>query len=90
MKNLTIIPADQNERRIARESCGAHTTCPVDVIDGSLPPHLLGDEWHYETRGGQRIHYPSAYAKRGFSNMVYIHSSLRVVVGDQWLADHAA
>jgi hypothetical protein len=30
--------------------------------------------WHYETMGGAIIHHPSAYAKRGWSNMRYISS----------------
>jgi hypothetical protein len=43
----------------------------IKIIAGNKPPHLVGDSWHYETRGGRWIKYPSAYSKSGWSNMVY-------------------
>ena len=36
---------------------------------------ITGDFCHYATRGGARIEHPRAYAKRGWSNMIYCHST---------------
>jgi hypothetical protein len=76
-------------RRIVRRIAGigryGWTGIPVEVVDGSNPPRVAGDYWHYETRGGRRIYHPTAYSKKGWSNMVYVHSTRRVEVGKDWL-----
>lgn len=73
-------------RRAARKACGAWNNCHVEVIDGASEPEIAGESWHYETRCGRRIYHPSAYSRRGWSNMVYHCSTLRVVVGAEWFA----
>ena len=65
---------------------GADSRCPVRVAPGDAAPHADGESPHYETRTGIRISHPSAYAKRGWSSMVYCPSTLEVIVGEQWLA----
>jgi len=42
---------------------------------------ITGDFCHYATRGGARIEHPRAYAKRGWSNMIYCHSTRRKIYG---------
>lgn len=62
----------------------------IEVVPGiALAPHRVGESWHYETKTGIRIYHPSAYAKRGWSSMVYCHSTRRVIVGEQWVAQVA-
>lgn len=75
-------------RRVVRKAAGSHATCPVVVVDGRWRPKVKGDGWHYETMGGRIIHHPSAYKKRGWSNMRYIGSTVRVEVGVGWLIRH--
>lgn len=58
---------------------------PVGVVTGEASPKVTGTSFHYKTRGGRRIYHPSAYAKRGWSNMVYCPSTLSVEVGQDWL-----
>ena len=65
------------------------TSVPVEVIDGHLPPKLLGTRGGHFTRGGTRIRHPGAYARFGWSNMVYRTSSRRIVVGNAWVAANA-
>jgi hypothetical protein len=82
MQNLTI-----TQRRSIRTSAGVgQLNIPIQVVHGSAAPHETGESWHYVTRGGSRIWHPSAYSKRGWGNMVYIHSTRRVVVGAEWIA----
>jgi|WetSurMetagenome_2_1015567.scaffolds.fasta_scaffold158417_3 hypothetical protein len=85
MARLTRI---QNIKRVARETCGERSNLPVDIVYGSdRAPEVYGHGWHYETRGGQVIHHPSAYSKKGFSNMIYCPSTRHIIVGDQWPGD---
>jgi len=64
----------------------AGTSFPVKIVEGGQAPSFEGDGCHYETRGGERISHPGAYKKKGFSNMVYMSSTLCVQVGASWLA----
>lgn len=60
-----------------------------NILPGDAAPAVDGQRrtWHYETTGGDHIRHPSAYAKRGWSNMVYCPAEwLRVRVGIGWLA----
>jgi hypothetical protein len=72
-----------------RRGCGvphaASTT--YRVIPGFHGPRLYGEGFRHETRGGTRIQHPSAYAKRGWSNMIYVAASYEIVVGAGWLAN---
>lgn len=73
-------------RRAARQAANAPANCRIEVVDGAAAPTLAGQGWHWQTKGGRRINYPSAYSKKGYSNMVYVASTRRVVVGREWLA----
>lgn len=64
---------------------GPYDHPPVEIVEGSNPPRERGDSFHWETKGGTRIYHPSAYSRRGWSNMVYVGSSRRVEVGREWL-----
>jgi hypothetical protein len=65
-----------------RAIAGTYSTAAnVIVVDGDQKPTLVGERYHWETRGGRRIYHPSAYSKTGWSNMVYCHSTLAVNVG---------
>lgn len=77
------------QRRLVRQIAGAEPRIPVEVIPGTRAPVVRGRSYGWETRGGRPIYHPSAYAKCGWSNMVYRHSTRRVVVGEQWLLRQA-
>jgi hypothetical protein len=68
-------------RKAAREY--SHSR-PVQIIAGNASPVEAGDGGRYLTRGGTEIRFPSAYRKKGRSNMVYHPSTSRVVVGANW------
>lgn len=57
---------------------------PVEIVGGAAPPHVEGKDRHYTNRSGDRIRYPSAYSKKGWSSLVYRHSTRRIVVGAAW------
>lgn len=63
------------------------TSYPIEFEDGFSPPRQEGTYHHWETRGGRRIYHPSAYSKNGWSNMVYIPSSICLVVGKGWVLE---
>lgn len=54
----------------------------VPVIESAdvATVELTGRRGGWFTRGGTRIHSPSAYSRRGWSNMTYRRSSLRLIV----------
>lgn len=72
-------------KRVVRELVNASSYTKVQVVPGDKQPTLTGEGYHWETNGGTRISHPSAYAKRGWSNMRYVASTLCVEVGEQWL-----
>lgn len=76
-------------RYLARKACGDRSNRPVEVVRGELEPCFVGEAAHYCTQAGEPIRYPRAYAKRGWSNMDYYPSTLRVRVGSRWLAQAA-
>ncbi len=77
------------ERRAIRRAAGLglRDNRPVVVVSGDTAPTATGESWHYETLGGRRIHHPSGYAKKGWSNMRYVSSTLRVEVGEDWVQE---
>lgn len=76
---------NQAARREVRKVAGAWRACEVRIVDGADAPSLRGESFHWETRGGRRVYHPNAYAKRGWSNLVYVCSTYRVEVGREWL-----
>lgn len=77
----------QYTRRLARRAAGlnAYNSRPVFVVPGGAAPHMVGEEWHYETKAGDVIRHHPAYGKKGWSNMVYCPSTKEVVVGCDWI-----
>lgn len=73
--------------RLCRQLCNTRRTDNVRVIlvPGSEEPHIEGMGSHYVTRGGRRIWHPTAYAKTGFGNMIYVASTRRIEVGADWI-----
>jgi hypothetical protein len=71
---------------VARKKLKDKSNRPVVIIKNSnKSPRFRGRSYGWETKGGQVIHYPSAYLNKGWSNMVYKRSSLHIAVGDIWL-----
>ena len=93
-KSLDMLPAVvvdatwtlREFRREARRAAGlkAKDTRPVVVAPGVDAPRLEGEGSHHTNLSGEWVRYPSAYARRGWSSLVYVPSTLRVVVGADW------
>jgi len=87
---------DRRVSKLVRAACSlTGTPYPITFEGGFAPPRLEGESYHWRTRGGRYVYHPSAYARRGWSNLVYHHSTHRIVVGAGWviealLADEAA
>ena len=74
-------------RAILASANVSQANIPIEIIPGvAVAPRRVGQSWHYTTITGIPIQHPSAYSKRGWSSMVYHHSTRRVIVGEQWLA----
>jgi hypothetical protein len=69
---------------MVRLAVGAHTSCPVTVVEGDVAPHCTGEGCHYVTPSGKPVYHPNAY-RRAFGKPVYVASTLQVVVGQGWL-----
>lgn len=83
-----MIDTTSKQRTFVREQVGeGKTTCiPVFVIPASYQkPVLSGSRGGFFTSGGTRISHPSAYSKKGWSNMIYHRSTLSISVGSEWL-----
>lgn len=84
---MTDFQSTKTERLAARRAAGLdrHDHPPVVVRPGGAAPTVAGCQWHYRTRGGNWIDNPNAYARKGWSNMIYCPSTRRVEVGADWL-----
>lgn len=59
---------------------------PVNVLpDSDQAPELSGTAGGFFTRGGTPIAFPSAYARRGWSNMFYQCCTREISVGAKWI-----
>lgn len=83
---------DRRHRRISktiREAAGlVGTNHPIEDVDGFDEPSIVGKMSHYTTRTGLPVRHPSAYAKKGWSSLVYHASTLRIRVGRGWIIEH--
>jgi len=61
----------------SRQSSGFGTTTPIQVIPGDSEPVLIGQPF-----------LKTNFVKGGFSKTLYTPSTLRVEVGEGWLAKH--
>lgn len=72
--------------KAVREACGqSGKPYPIEDVDGFQAPSLVGESYYWTTRGGRRIYHRSAYARKGWSNIVYSPSTLAIQVGRGWL-----
>jgi len=69
--------------RAARLDAGAHTSMPVEVVEGDSAPSVAGESYYHTTPSGELCEYPSAYRK-AFGRPVYHPSTRRVEVGADW------
>ena len=58
---------------------------PILFEEGDNEPELHGQSGGYFTKSGNRVKHPGAYAKKGWSNLVYHKSSRSITVGDGWV-----
>ena len=85
---MTITKSERHS--ILRSAGQSQTNIRIEIVPGiAMAPRTVGESYHYETRTGKRIWHPSAYSKRGWSSMVYCHSTRRVIVGADWLSPSA-
>jgi hypothetical protein len=76
-------------RYLARKYLGDKSNRPVEIVAGLAEPSYVGERAHHTTRGGEPIAYPSAYSRKGWSNMIYHRSTLRIIVGSWWISQAA-
>lgn len=74
-------------RTAARRAAGleSHDHPPVVFERGGAAPRVVGHQAYYTTRTGGHIWHQGAYARVGWSSMVYHASTRGVVVGEDWL-----
>ena len=89
LPTLALMTDYRRASRMIRAACEQRGTSYPIVVDHSAAgrrrkPRLEGQSYHWTTPGGTPIRYPSAYrwAK------VYHASTLRIVVGAEWVARH--
>lgn len=72
------------QRKLVRQAAGERNARqPVYVIDGAAAPHYTGRSYYWTTPSGKtEVRHPNAY---GWPT-VYHASTLRLVVGADWLA----
>lgn len=63
-------------------------SCPIVLANGFSPPIVYGRSYHWTTKTGKPVYYPSAYVQKGGSFPNYHASTLRIVVGIGWLIEH--
>src|SRR5271157_2652296 len=74
----------RQEARI--RSLAGESRCPVVVIAGDSAPQSVGERAYSEfAKSGGRCEHPGSAMRAGYK-VRYIHSTLRVEVGDVWLA----
>lgn len=65
-----------------RKICGvSNNRVGIVRISGDSGPTITGQRGGHFTKGGDRIAHPSAYCRRGWSNMVYCCDSRVITVG---------
>jgi hypothetical protein len=88
MDTMQIMQITRQQRRaILRSANESQANISIDIIRGvAVAPRTVGESYHYTTQTGMPIYHPSAYRRCGWSSMVYVPSTRRVMVGEQWLA----
>lgn len=54
----------------------------TEIVFGNVskPKILKASSFYYTTKNGDIIFHPSAYSKKGFSNMIYNHAYCKVLL----------
>jgi len=73
------------ETRIRKLVGMQNSKCPIVIVDGEEEPKRVGNHSYYTNKKGESIRNPNAYSKKGWSDLVYHKSTLRITVGREWL-----
>lgn len=71
-----------NYKYVCRLAARSANSVPVEITKGDSPPKEVGDNFYYTTPGGKPIAFPNAYKWP----KVYHPSTLKIQVGEKWLA----
>ena len=80
-RNLRAVLADDGQP-VLRPTAGKAVSVKFQKDAPAILSFAPGLTFHYETRGGARIHHPSAYRKRGWSNCVYVAAIPSCLIAD--------
>lgn len=64
---------------------GFNVRAQITVIAGDAAPVKTGRSYHWTTKTGIPVRYPSAYS-RAYGNPIYHASTIGVTVGAEWVA----
>jgi hypothetical protein len=70
----------RKERSRVRAFFGVSNAVPVIESPDVAERTLTGNPGGHFTRGGSPVRFPSAYARKGFSNLVYRCSTYKILV----------
>ena len=74
--------------KLVREKVGkSGHSCPIEYIQGDIPPRVEGRSYHFTTPGGKPVYYPNAY-RRAWGKPCYNHSTIKIVVGLKWIDEN--
>jgi hypothetical protein len=68
----------------AKKLFSIRSNIPTEITSEGTKPFLDGHSAGWETNGGTWITYPSAYSKKGWSNMNYCHSTRHIKIPYLW------
>ena len=72
-------------RRQIREAAGCDwTSCPVEIVEGYVDPHMAGSTYYFTNKSGDIVRYPGAYSAK-YGRPIYHASTRRVEVGQTWV-----
>lgn len=74
-------------RTMIRRYCNITSTAvEVNILfENESPPEVTGERGGYFTLKGERVRFPGAYGRKAYRAMQYRRSTLRIVVGDEWI-----
>jgi hypothetical protein len=77
--NIDVRERAKNRTKI-RAIFQVSSAVPVIVSNKVDRPAIFGSSGGWYTRGGNAVAYPSAYSKKGWSNLVYSASTKHILV----------
>lgn len=64
---------------------------PIEVINGNVPPRIVGYDTYYATNNGEVVNFPNAYARAGgWRNMKQVPNNRRIQVDINWIEKEPA